>query len=149
MTDEVLKNRDMPRFFSVAALLFSLVGLGDASYLTAKHLAGSSVPCNILNGCELVLSSQYAEFYGIPTAAFGAIAYFAAFSLTLLVYFGNAKLWKLFGAVSTLMFLFSLWLVYLQAFVIGSFCQFCLLSAVTSTLLFLLFVLSKIIPSRK
>jgi uncharacterized membrane protein len=147
MTDEVLKNKDMPRFFSVAALLFSLVGLGDASYLTAKHMAGSSVPCSILNGCELVLSSQYAEFYGIPTAAFGAIAYFAAFSLVLLVFFGHSKLWSIFGVLALLMFLFSLWLVYLQAFVIGSFCQYCLLSAVTSTLLFVLFTLSKIIPS--
>jgi uncharacterized membrane protein len=38
---------------------------------------------------------------------------------------------------------FAVWLIYLQGFVIGAFCQFCLLSAATSFTLFILFLISK------
>jgi uncharacterized membrane protein len=92
------------------------------------------------------LSSQYAEIGGVPLAAFGAAAYFVAFSLAILTAFGNRLMWKLFGIQAALMAAFSLWLVYLQAFVISNsnvpwidrFCQFCLLSAATSITLFIL-----------
>jgi len=47
---------------------------------------------------------------------------------------------KLLAAIVTAMFLTTLWLFYLQAFVIHHFCQFCLLSAlVTTTLTVLVF----------
>jgi uncharacterized membrane protein len=142
MPDNEVQKKEMPRYFTVAAILISLVGLADSAYLTAKHFSGTDVPCNIVHGCELVLNSQYAEFYGIPTAVFGAVAYFLVFSVALLVYFGNSYLWKFLGLIVSVMFVTSLWLIYLQAFVIGAFCQFCLLSAVTSTLLFVTFLLS-------
>ena len=76
-----------------------------------------------------MLSSSYAEIAGIPLAIFGAAAYFVAFSLAILTVFGNRLMWKLFGAQVIIMALFSLWLIYLQAFVIKAFCQFCLISA--------------------
>jgi uncharacterized membrane protein len=123
------------------AALIALIGLGDAIYLTIHHLTGEQVPCSVVSGCETVLSSEYATIAGIPLAAFGAVAYFTAFSLAILSAFGNAKTWFLFGVQSVLMAIFSLWLLYLQAFEIGAFCQFCLLSAgVTFTLLIIALV---------
>jgi uncharacterized membrane protein len=129
--------------FSLAALaaLVSLIGLGDAIYLTINHFTGEPVPCSIVSGCETVLTSEYATIAGIPLAALGAMAYFAAFSLATLSAFGNLKTWFLFGVQIILMALFSFWLLYLQAFEIGAFCQFCLLSAgVTFTLLIIALV---------
>lgn len=131
--------------FAVVAVFFALLGLADAAYLTSKHLMDTQVSCNITTGCERVLTSSYAEIFGIPTAALGLIAYFAAFSSAILTYFNYRKTWFIFGALSGLMAFFSLWLVYLQAFVIGAFCQFCLLSAATSLMLFFIFLVSKII----
>jgi uncharacterized membrane protein len=130
----------------LAAALVALVGLADAIYLTINHYTGEKVPCSVTGGCETVLSSQYAEIGGVPLAAFGAAAYFVAFSLAILTAFGNRLMWKLFGIQAALMAAFSLWLVYLQAFVISNsnvpwidrFCQFCLLSAATSITLFIL-----------
>lgn len=123
-----------------AALLYglaafvSLIGLADAIYLTVEHISGRSVRCT-LSGCSEVLSSQYASVRGFPLAAIGALAYFAVFSLATLAAFGYRSLGKLLTILVGAMFLTTLWLLYLQAFVIGHFCQYCLLSALVTTIL--------------
>lgn len=127
----------------IAAALVALIGLADSVYLTVHHLTAEPVPCSLLSGCEMVLTSQYAELAGVPLAAFGALAYFAAFSLALLRIFGNRAAWFALGLLSVGMFLFTCWLFYLQAMVIKAFCQFCLLSALTSTILFLIAAASR------
>jgi uncharacterized membrane protein len=119
----------------VCAALLALVGLGDAVYLTVEHLTGATLQCSITHGCAEVLGSKYATVGNIPLAAFGALAYFTAFSLATLSAFGYAGARKILAALVALMFLFTLWLLYLQAFVLHAFCQYCLLSACTTTLL--------------
>lgn len=128
---------------AIIAAVVTLIGLADSAYLTAKHYTDKNVPCNIFSGCEQVLNSQYAEIFGIPTAAFGTIAYFLAFSLAILTFYGNSKMWNIFGGLVSLMAVFTMWLIYLQAFVIGAFCQFCLISAATTITLFIIFLISK------
>lgn len=125
------------------AALAALIGLADAIYLTIKHYAGAPVPCSIVEGCEQVLTSSYAEIAGIPLAVFGAAAYFVAFSMAILAAFGNRAMWNLFGIQVSLMLLFTAWLVYLQAFVIEAFCQFCLLSAGTTLVMFVVYSISR------
>ena len=134
--------------FAVLAAVVALVGLADAAYLTSKHFSGAQVPCSVTGGCDQVLTSNYAEVFGIPTAAIGAIAYFLVFSLAILTFFGNRKMWIVLGVMVTLMAVFSAWLIYLQAFVIGAFCQFCLLSAATSFTLLGIFLASKFLRTR-
>ena len=114
--------------YALAALL-SLAGLADALYLTVEHFAGRSVPCSVTGGCEEVLTSSYAVIAGIPLAALGAAAYFSVFSLATLAIFGYRTAGILLRPLVAVMVLMSLWLFYLQAFVIRAFCQFCLLSA--------------------
>ena len=128
----------------LAAALVALVGLGDSVYLTIHHLTAVPVPCSLISGCETVLTSKYAEMGGIPLAAFGAVAYFIAFALALLAAFGNRQMWPLFGVQVALMSIFTLGLIYLQAFVIGAFCQFCLLSAVTTFTMMAIFLISRL-----
>ena len=125
------------------AAAVALIGLADAIYLTIHHYTGEKVPCSIVAGCEQVLTSSYAEIAGIPLAAFGALAYFTAFSLSILAAFGNRLMWKIFGVQVVLMAIFTTWLVYLQWFVIGAFCQFCLVSAAITLALFTIFLVSK------
>jgi uncharacterized membrane protein len=120
--------------YSLAALL-SLAGLADAVYLTVEHLSGRSVRCTVTNGCSEVLGSPYANVGGYPLALFGALAYFTAFSLATLAAFGSRRAGNFYAALVALMFATSLWLVYLQAFVLHAFCQYCLLSAAITTLL--------------
>src|SRR6188474_942189 len=112
----------------IAMALVALAGLADAIYLTVQHVTGQSVRCTIVSGCSEVLSSSYASFNGIPLALIGAVAYFTVFSLAILAAFGYPFVRRLLAVMVGLMFLTTLWLLYLQAFVIGHFCQFCLLS---------------------
>ena len=125
----------MKKLYALAALL-ALIGIADALYLTIEHVTGQSVRCTIMSGCSAVLSSPYAVVAGIPLAAVGAAAYFSVFSLAILALFGYPKVSGLLLALVIAMFAVSLWLIYLQAFVIREFCQYCLLSAlITTTLL--------------
>ncbi|MCW5961958.1 MAG: vitamin K epoxide reductase family protein [Pyrinomonadaceae bacterium] len=137
--NDILKTKWLP----VLAAVFAMIGLGDSVYLTVHHYTGEKVPCSLVTGCETVLSSQYAEMFGIPTAAFGAIAYFVVFSLAILTLYGNRAMWNLLGAFVSVMAVFTLYLMYLQAFVIEAFCQFCLISAATTLSLLALFLFSK------
>lgn len=124
------------------AAFVSLIGLADALYLTVEHISGRSVRCT-LSGCSEVLSSQYASVRGFPLAAIGALAYFSVFSLATLAAFGYRGLGKLLTILVGAMFLTTLWLLYLQAFVIGHFCQYCLLSTLVTTILLVLIIAAR------
>jgi uncharacterized membrane protein len=132
----------MKRGLQFAAVFIALAGLTDSIYLTIHHYNGEAVPCSLTGGCETVLTSIYAEIFGLPLGLYGAAAYFTAFTLALLAVYGNAITWKLYGVLSAVMFLFSCWLIFVQWHYINAFCQFCLLSALTSTVLFILFLCS-------
>lgn len=133
----------MKKLYLVAALL-ALLGLADALYLTIEHVTGQSVRCTIIAGCSAVLSSPYAVVAGIPLAAIGAGAYFSVFSLAILALFDYPSAGKILNVLVIIMFLVSLLLIYLQAFVIREFCQYCLLSAlITMALLVVVFIKRK------
>lgn len=125
-----------------AIALFSLVGLADSIYLTVEHVAGRSVRCTIVSGCSEVLASPYASVAGYPLAGIGILAYFTVFSLATLAAFGYRGVGKLLTFIVGAMFLTTLWLLYLQAFVIKHFCQFCLLSALVTTILTVLVIIA-------
>ena len=118
-----------------AAALLALVGVADSVYLTIQHLLGNTLRCTVTSGCSEVLGSPYASLAGVPLAAFGAAAYFTAFSLATLSAFGYVRARTLLTVLVAAMFVVTLWLLYLQAFVLHAFCQYCLLSAAITTLL--------------
>jgi uncharacterized membrane protein len=124
-------QRPIARTYLVVALL-ALVGLADSLYLTVQDLTGQTLRCT-MSGCSEVLSSPYSHIGSLPLAALGAVAYFTVFSLAILVAFGYSFARTLLAGLSAIMFLMTLWLLYLQAFVIHHFCQYCLLSAAVTT----------------
>lgn len=147
MTDAEVTERELgesgTHWLPITASIVALVGLADSAYLTIKHFTNEPVPCSLIEGCEVVLTSPYAVIGGVPLAVLGAAAYFVAFSLAMLAAFGNRLAWTIFSIQAVLMAAFSVWLLYLQGAVIGAFCQFCLISAVTSFLLFIIAVISR------
>jgi uncharacterized membrane protein len=122
------------RLYVVAALV-ALFGLADGIYLTVEHVTGRTAQCIASSGCQDVLSSKYAAIGPVPLAALGALAYFTAFSTALLAAFGYAGCRSLFTLLVGGMFATTLWLLYLQAYVLHAFCDYCLFSAGVTTVL--------------
>ena len=142
MSDAIPSSKNTSWPYLIATLL-SLVGLGDAIYLTIQDLTGQNLRCTIISGCAEVLGSKYAHIGSIPLASLGAVAYFLVFSLAILAMFGYGFARPALAILVGIMFLTSLWLLYLQALVIHHFCQYCLLSAaVTVTLTVLVAITS-------
>jgi len=150
-----VNETERPGLSRRAAILYgliafvSLIGLADSIYLTVEHLSGRSVRCTITSGCSEVLSSPYATVRGFPLAGIGAVAYFLVFSLATLAAFGYGMVGKLLTFIVAAMFLTTLWLLYLQAFVIHHFCQFCLVSALVTTTLTVLVSYTQLKLSRR
>ena len=137
------------RAWDAALALVALVGLADAAYLTVQHLSGSSVRCMVVSGCDEVLQSSYATVAGgVPVAAVGAAAYFTVFSLATLAAFGYEGARRLAAPLVALMFLATLWFLYLQAFVIKAFCTYCLISAGVTMTLAVLVLLRHLLAGR-
>ena len=124
-----MRRDRLQNFLYILAALASLFGLIDAIYLTVQHLTGQNVECIASVGCETVLASHYATIARVPLAAIGATAYFAVFSLATLAAFRQAHAREFFLVLVASMFGVTCWLLYIQAFILHAFCDYCLLSA--------------------
>lgn len=116
----------------------ALIGFLDAIYLTVSHYTGH-INCSVISGCQEVLLSPYSKILGIPLALLGAL-YYLFIIINSLLYIDNQNKWsRIFLSYLPIFgFLFSLYLLYLMIFVIDALCQYCLLSAGSSTILFIL-----------
>ena len=124
---------------SLFLLMFlAIVGIVDASYLSAQHFLGGDVKCLLVSGCDVVLVSKYSTIFGLPVALFGLCFYIGVLFLSFLAYerksrslFQGLFLWSIGGLLATG------WLFYVQAVLLKAFCFYCLISASLSTLIFL------------
>jgi uncharacterized membrane protein len=108
-------------------LALAVLGVLISAYLTWTHFAGLTPICTGSGeGCETVQSSRYASVLGIPVALLGLIAYGGLIFSTALWRETGIYLGFLISLVGTL---FSAYLTYLEIFVIGALCQWCLASA--------------------
>ncbi len=120
-----------PTRIAILAALVGCFGFVDSGYLTIEHLQGSYIRCG--DDCSAVLGSKYAEgVAGVPLAAFGAMAYGSVIAAAVFAARGSKLGRQALVILATIMALVSLWLLYLQAFVIHSFCNYCLASAAAS-----------------
>ena len=122
-----MENRK--RIVLIALMLLAVVGFIDSAVIYEKVFGGFYVPCVVGNGCDTVLYSPYSKFLGISLSLWGmgfyglltlAVAWALIFKKDLLIKFSLG----LIGAG----FLFSLYLLYLQVFKIGTLCTYCLIS---------------------
>lgn len=124
------------------ASLVALAGLFVALYLTLYKLGYIGTLACAVGSCEKVQTSKWATFMGFPVGAWG-VAYYAAVLAIALVGLRpslseRVSVSQLLVAMTGTGVLFSLWLTYLELFVIDAICMWCVISAILATLLFVL-----------
>ncbi len=124
----------------VVALL-ALTGILVALYLT-MYKAGfiGTISCSI-GSCETVNTSRWSSLFGLPVAAWGLGFYITTLIVALA---GVQERWAderapavVLVALSGWGVLFSLWLTYLELFVIEAICMWCVVSAIIVTVIFI------------
>jgi uncharacterized membrane protein/thiol-disulfide isomerase/thioredoxin len=116
------------------------IGMGVAAYLSFVEVNQVAAVCGPVGDCNAVQQSPYATLFGvIPMAVLGLAAYIAVGLSWALQHYGPHR-WRRLGAISVLALtlcgtLFSIYLTFLEPFVIGSTCLWCLTSAIVMTLM--------------
>jgi uncharacterized membrane protein/thiol-disulfide isomerase/thioredoxin len=120
--------------------LLALVGLGVAAYLAFIETADVLAICGPVGDCNTVQQSEYAKLFGVVPVGILGVAGYVIILLVWLV--GRAVrgtvshiAWLALFGITLIGTLFSLYLTFLEPFVIGATCLWCLTSAIVMTLL--------------
>ncbi|MBT8396559.1 MAG: vitamin K epoxide reductase family protein, partial [Gemmatimonadetes bacterium] len=132
-----VKGGEWPLWITPALIL---AGAGVAAYLSFVEVTQTQAVCGPVGDCNTVNQSEYATLFGVlPVGLLGLIGYGVILVSWVLRHSSSAKVSRLatlslWGAV---LFgtLFSVYLTFLEPFVIGATCAWCLTSAVVLTLL--------------
>ena len=122
--------------------LIALIGVFVSLYLTLYKLGYIGTLVCGTGSCELVQLSKWGTFLGFPVAAWGVGYYGAVFVLAVASTqerFGESR--RLTGALALLTgwgVVFTIWLTYLELFVIHAICRWCVGSATMVAVLFAL-----------
>jgi uncharacterized membrane protein len=128
------------RKLSIAIPLVAALGVAVAGYLTYIETTGASAVCGPVGDCNAVQQSEHAVLFGIlPVGLLGLLGYLVIIAAWLVA--GSARSraaeWAAVALVATALVgtVFSIYLTFLEPFVIGATCAWCLTSAVLITLL--------------
>ena len=120
--------------------VLSIIGLIIATYLSYVEITSTEAFCGPVGNCNTVQDSPYAYLFGIiPIGVLGFAGYLTIIALWLVQQYGPKSLIK-FSAVAIWSLawfgvLFSIYLTFLEPFVIGATCAWCIGSAIVMTLI--------------
>ena len=127
------------RYRGIAILALS--GLFISIYLLLYHLGYYGMLLCGTGSCDVVQSSRYADFLGLPVPGWGAAWYLAMLVLGLMLA-GNSPETSRPGMLAAIFatggLAFSVYLTALELFVIHAICRWCVVSAVLTIGIFLL-----------
>jgi uncharacterized membrane protein len=133
------EKKQKPRSHMLIPVL-SLIGLAVAGYLTYVEMTNTLAICGPVGDCNTVQQSPYAVLFGIlPVGLLGLVGY------TSIMFFWALQLQRSqvgriarigLWVLSLIGILVSIYLTFLEPFVIGATCAWCLSSAVIMTSIF-------------
>jgi uncharacterized membrane protein len=138
-----IREAHIPQWILWLITICAGIGFLDATYLSIEHVItanGGSVFCIVgaPGSCNIVLQSIYSKIYGIPLSYLGLLYYTTILIIiTRLHSVRSTRLWHLLQGIITFGFLMSLYLVYLQLFILRTICPYCMLSAAMSIIMFI------------
>lgn len=159
-----MKKEQIKTILTLLIIIFSIVGIFDASYISYEKITGQIPACRPGFDCGKVLNSPWSSIGPIPLSVYGLGYYLTILiisSMTLLErdirpiskkilskfdhhFFQRLKQItniQLIGYLTTFGFIFSIYLISLMAFVIQGWCMYCLISAFSCIMLFILSLL--------
>lgn len=136
-----LRGQTLPRWL---VPLTAVAGLGVAGYLALVELTLSEAVCGVVGNCNTVQQSMYAQVFGVPVGVLGVVGYVLIAVLWLLGREGQRQVARGLVLIGVA---FSIYLTFLEPFVIGATCVWCLTSAVI--MLLLLWLLTPAAPDRR
>jgi uncharacterized membrane protein/thiol-disulfide isomerase/thioredoxin len=132
-----------PTWLGIAIPVLALIGLGIAGYLSYVETQLVEAFCGPVGDCTAVQASPYARLFGvIPIGVLGVLGYLAILAAwvwgRIRSHRWSKSMFRVIFVLALFGTLFSLYLTYLEPFVIKAVCMWCLSSAVIMTLLLLL-----------
>ncbi len=126
-----------------ASVTLAVIGALIATYMTIYKWTDNNTMCLGSGDCATVNDSAYSEIFGIPVALVGVGGYLAILAVLLLEKYGKNKFLKDNGLMAVFGlgvggFGFTLYLVYVEAFILKAWCPFCVASQITMTILFII-----------
>jgi uncharacterized membrane protein len=135
------RRRRVPALPGWATPALAAVGLGVAAYMAFVEISGAQAVCGPVGDCNTVQQSGYARLLGVPVGVLGVGGYAALIVGWTLSAFGpvrwNGTMTRALWAMAFLATLFSIYLTFLEPFVIGATCAWCLSSALLAALILL------------
>lgn len=118
-------------------IALACIGIADTLYLSYNEFMNTTPSC-LLEGCDVVLAHPLSEFLGIPLGYWGLVYYVYMLGLVVLLAIDPRSKALRLGtlAYAGVGLLCSAAFIYIQAAIIGAFCQYCLLSAAVTVGLF-------------
>lgn len=122
--------------------VLAVLGMAVAFYLSYVEVTKTEAICGPVGNCNSVQESPYAFLFGvIPVGALGLVGYASILGAWLFRNYGP-KFWSKFFTLAIWGFawfgvLFTIYLTFLEPFVIGATCAWCITSAIIMTMIFL------------
>ena len=121
----------------------SVIGIAIASYLAYVEINNVEAVCGPVGNCNSVQQSSYATLFGfLPVGVLGVLGYIAIVIIWLAGLLNLKRYERLLRLALWILTLFgtmfSIYLTFLEPFIIGASCMWCLTSSVIMTILFLL-----------
>ena len=134
----------MHRRLAIVIMILALIGVGISSYLFAHHgtdMSEAACEINATFSCQTVDQSAYSEIYGIPVSLLGIIGYGLLVLAALMKFLdkaGDRGLDWFLLLISAGGLAFALYLSAIEAFILNTWCLYCLAQQIDIILIFIL-----------
>ncbi|MDO8574063.1 MAG: vitamin K epoxide reductase family protein [bacterium] len=128
----------MPGYL-ITIIILAVIGMLNTTYLVIKKMKREPVFCLFFpqEWCDIVNDSKYSKTLGFPNSLAGFYIYSAILVFTLFFYYGVVSFTPVL-ILAIIGFYFSMYFLFIQAFVLKAYCTWCVLSAIEFTLLLII-----------
>ena len=125
-------------------MALAVIGVYLAVRALQIHYSTGLTPCSINDiwDCGAVNRGPYSVFYGVPVALIGIVGYTFLFVMEAL------KKWRVMAVASVGALGFSLYLTHIEASILQTWCEYCVGSLITISLITVLAIIQVIVRRR-